>query len=239
MLALMTASTARAQPVDKRTFFTFSGPVEVPGVALPPGKYLFRIADTGGKVVQVLSADGKTPYAMFFSLPAERVTPASEPEVRFIETPPGTPPAIKTWWYPGETTGREFIYPKEQAQRLARGASEPVLTTQRQSTTAEQTNTGDLSRVASSGGETKVSAENRPTASAPGGAAHQGERAPASISPAPSPSSAKAVATSGSPAKGSRSRLPQTGSPMPLVGLTGLGLVIAAASIRFWRVVYR
>ena len=82
----------------------------------------------------VLSADGKTPYGMFFSLPAERFEPASAPEVRFMETAAGVPAAIKAWWYPGERMGYEFMYPKDQALRIALGASQPVLTTQAHTT---------------------------------------------------------------------------------------------------------
>jgi hypothetical protein len=183
VLGWLTVATVSAQPADKRTFFTFNVPVEVPGVALAPGKYLFRISDpeSGGKVVQVLSADGTKPYAVFFAVPAERPTPAPQPEVRFMETPEGVPPAIKTWWFAGETIGREFIYPKEQAQRLAGKATEPVLTTQGQTTTADQTNKADLSRISSSGGESVVNAGSKPTPSAPRGKAQQGEAAPASI----------------------------------------------------------
>jgi hypothetical protein len=181
IMASTMASTVAAQPSDKRTFFTFSGPVEVPGVALPPGKYIFRVADESGRIVQVLNEDGTKPYAMFFTVPIERVTPPSQPEVRFMETPAGSPPAIKTWWYPGETTGWEFIYPKEHAQRLAKRSTEPVLTTRGQTTTAEQTNTKDLSRVASSGSETAVNAESKPAAAEPTGRAQKGETAPSSI----------------------------------------------------------
>jgi hypothetical protein len=181
---LVTMAILSAQPVDKRTFFTFSAPVEVPGVALPPGKYIFRIVDPigAGRVVQVVSADGSKPYAMFFSIPAERPTPAVEPEIRFIETPEGVPPAIKTWWYPGETIGREFIYPKEQARRLVKNAAAPVLTTQQQTTTADQTDTDALARLSSTGQESPVKAGDKPSASAPSGRAQEGEAAPESIS---------------------------------------------------------
>ena len=74
LLACFMTGAASAQTFDKRTVFTFSGPVALPGVTLPAGQYLFRLADPTGdrKVVAVLSADGKTPYSMFFSLPAER-----------------------------------------------------------------------------------------------------------------------------------------------------------------------
>ena len=154
------AAPAAAQPLDKRTLFTFSGPVSLPGVTLPAGQYLFRVAnpDSSASVVQVLDAAGTTPYGLFFTIPAERLEPASSPEVRFMETAAGTPAAIRTWWYPGERRGYEFIFPKEQARRLAMGGADPVLTTQAPTTTAAQTNTTELSRVASGGQETQVTA---------------------------------------------------------------------------------
>ena len=101
------AAPVSAQPLDKRTVFTFSGPITLPGVTLPAGQYLFRLADpnSSSKVVQVLNANGTKPYGLFFTLAAERFEPASTPEVRFMETASGTPAAIKTWWYPGEPTG--------------------------------------------------------------------------------------------------------------------------------------
>jgi hypothetical protein len=44
------------------------------------------------------------------------------------------PAVIKAWWYPGERTGYEFMYPQDQALRLAQGASQPVLTAQAHTT---------------------------------------------------------------------------------------------------------
>jgi len=171
-VCLMAAPPVSAQPLDKRTLFTFSGPVTLPGVTLPAGQYLFRLADpnSSSKVVQVLNADGTKPYGLFFTIPAERLEPAASPEMHFMETASGTPAAIRTWWYPGERRGYEFIFPKEQARRLAMGASRPVLTTDAQTTTTEQTNTAELSRVGSAGQETDVSASAAPTPAAPSGA---------------------------------------------------------------------
>jgi hypothetical protein len=136
LLTCLMGASGSAQTDDKRTVFTFSGPVALPGVTLPAGQYLFRLADPASsrKVVQVLSADGKTPYGMFFSLPAERFEPASTPEVQFMETASGMPAAINAWWYPGERSGYAFMYPKDQARRLAAGAGQPGLTTQARAT---------------------------------------------------------------------------------------------------------
>ena len=94
----LTAATVSAQPLDKRTLFTFSAPVTLPGVTLPAGQYLFRLADpdSSARAVQVLNADGTKPYGLFFTIPAERLEPASSPEVHFMETAAGTPAAIRT-----------------------------------------------------------------------------------------------------------------------------------------------
>ena len=259
-VCLMAAPVA-AQPLDKRTLFRFSGPVTLPGVTLPPGQYLFRLADPNSstKVVQVLNADGTKPYGLFFTIPAERPEPASTPEVRFMETASGTPAAIKTWWYPGERRGYEFIFPKDQARRLAMGASQPVLTTQAQTTTTEQTNTADLSRVGSRGQETEVSASAAPTAATPTGTTQEGQIASSSLSiPTPSiptvgsapvatptaSAQTSATQTDSSPAssmpagaaRAPRTHLPRTASQLPLVAMVGTVTLLSAASLRYWRI---
>src|SRR5512134_445750 len=218
LLACVMETPSTAQTLDKRTLFTCSGPVSMPGVTLPAGKYLFRLAnpDSGRNVVQVLNADGTKPYGMFFAMRAERFEPASTPEVRFMETAAGMPAAIKTWWYPGERSGYEFVYPKEQARRLAQGATQPVLTTQTQTTTTEQTNTADLTRISSAGQETNVSADTTPGASTPSGTSRQGELASSGLSIAdatiPARIAASPVATTSRPAQSARASLPQTAS---------------------------
>ncbi len=247
LVAGMSMATAFAQTPDKRTLFTFSGPVSLPGVTLPAGQYLFRLADpmTSGKVVQVLSADGTTPYGMFFSFPAERLEAAFHPEVRFMETAKDVPAAIKTWWYPGERTGYEFIYPKDQARKLAQGASHPVLTTQAQTTTAEQTNTSDLARVSSTGPDTNVS-DSRPAAATPTGTTQEGTIASSSIAVQSTPasgaaqisgasSSAKLVATTARATRPARTHLPRTAGDVPAIALAGVFSILAAASLYLWR----
>ena len=49
------------------------------------------------------------------------------------------PPAVKTWWYPGDKAGYEFIYPKEQARLLAKGTGQPVLIAEAERVTPEGT----------------------------------------------------------------------------------------------------
>ena len=41
----LSAQGVRADDYNKLTYFTFSAPVQVPGVTLPAGKYTFKLAD--------------------------------------------------------------------------------------------------------------------------------------------------------------------------------------------------
>ena len=226
-LAVLVPATASAQPSDKRTFFTFSGNVDMPGVALPAGKYQFRIAnpDSSRNVIQVRSGDGKKTLGLFLTHTAERVTASDDAEVRFLEAGAGAAPAIKTWWYPGERTGYEFVYPKAQARRLAQRTRQPVLTTRNETaTTSDAANSKQLTRISPTGSESQVS-ENEPAEADPAGSRQAGQRADSGSVPPPSP------APGGSSAR-ARTQLPQTASATPLVALLGLLMFTGAAVMR-------
>lgn len=207
-LAVLVAGIARADTYDKRTLFTFNRPIALPGVTLPAGEYLFRIVntETSRNVIQVLSADGKKPYAMLHSIPEVRRDASEKPEVRFMETAKGHPSAVKTWWYPGERTGYEFIYPKAQAIALAKEVSEPVLTTKVETAKPQE---AELERIAPSGAETPVVAQAEPIV--PTGVVQEGTVAEA------------------------RTELPVTATRIPLFGLIGFIALALAAGLRVFR----
>jgi hypothetical protein len=267
VLAFMLATLASAQTPDQRVIFSFNQPVTLPGKTLPAGKYLFRIHDSlaNRHVVQVFSEDGRQIYATFLTIPAQRVAPSSEPEIRFMETAENTPAAIKTWWYPGNTIGHEFIYPKEQALRLARAASQPVLTTHTATTdksTTEEIRSADLARVSASGSESAVTAEAKPAATTPSGTAQEGQLASSTIklpesavppsptattgsqttsSVAPAQTASTSAASSNqsapatTPAVPKRTKLPKTATSLPLVGAIGSALLAMGLGLWTWR----
>jgi hypothetical protein len=109
---------------DKRTYFTFSQPVALPGVTLPAGTYMFRIADdtTTRKVIQVANKEGTQSFAMLHTVPVYRPDPPKDPEIRFMETAEGAPVAVRAWWKDGERTGYGFIYSKDELAALNRPA---------------------------------------------------------------------------------------------------------------------
>jgi hypothetical protein len=121
-------SLARADEHDKLTIFTFSQPVELPGVTLPAGTYAFRLLDSFGdrNVVQVFNKDLTHLYATVLTIPDYQGQPSEKTVVRFSETPAGGPPALKEWFYPGDEYGQEFVYPKNRAMELAKASNQSV-----------------------------------------------------------------------------------------------------------------
>lgn len=124
------AITAQDWNDKKTTYLTFSGPIQVPGATLPAGTYMFRVADPSGnarKIIQIRDKEGTRIFATLFSVPNQMPQPKDDPFVMFSETPAGQPVAVKSWFYPGERTGYEFVYPKDQVMRIARDTKTSVL----------------------------------------------------------------------------------------------------------------
>lgn len=237
VLAGVLSDTAYAQPADARTYFTFNQPVTLPGVTLPAGTYLFRIPDATGnrQIVQVLSEDGTRLYTTLMAIRAQRPDASERPEVRFMETAAETPAAIKTWWYPGNPVGWEFIYPRQQAMRLAGMGPVPVLTTAAAEvdSAAEDLKTDDLARVEGSGRETAVVAEAAPATAAPTGEAREGTVASADLTLPANPTQVD-LAAAPAPTAPARTALPQTAGSGPIAFVAGLLALAAGLGLATW-----
>jgi hypothetical protein len=77
---------------------------------------VFEIAksDTNRNVVLVYSEDSngkESLIATLLAIPAQASEIPDKPIVQFEERPSGSPEAIHSWFYPGEKTGWEFVYP--------------------------------------------------------------------------------------------------------------------------------
>src|SRR3712207_6054980 len=102
VLAVLTANTAAQETnTSERTFLTFSAPVEMPGVTLQPGTYVFKLADTASRnVVQVWDNEEKNMVGHWLFVQSERNEVSSENVVMFKEAREGTTPAVQYWYFP-------------------------------------------------------------------------------------------------------------------------------------------
>lgn len=124
---IILTSFAQASDYDQQTKVTFSQPVEIPGRVLPAGTYWFILAGTAERnVVQIFSRDWKTLYATEYTVGTDRMEPASETTFTFAERKSSSPEAVLRWFYPGETIGHEFLYPKPESRELARDMHQEV-----------------------------------------------------------------------------------------------------------------
>jgi hypothetical protein len=119
LLGATVAPGARADQWDKKTIVTFSEAVEIPGQILPAGTYVFRLADSPSSrhIVQIWNADENQVLATIMTIPNTRLETPDETIFEFDERPSDSPMAVKVWFYPGNSTGEEFIYSRQSYTR--------------------------------------------------------------------------------------------------------------------------
>jgi hypothetical protein len=133
LLGSLSVKTAKADEYNKKTIFTFSAPIEVPGyrgpMVLPAGTYMFKLLDSAGdrNIVQIFNKEGTHLYSTVLAIPDYRAKRTGTTIVKFEERSANNPEALKAWFYPGDVYGQEFVYPKARAMELAKDSNEPVL----------------------------------------------------------------------------------------------------------------
>ena len=118
-LSFFMTKPVMADEMNKRTEFQFSASVEIPGKVLAPGKYVFELANDQAdrNIVQVFSEDSngkESLVATVETIPDHVSKTPDKPLIHFEERPSRSPEAIHSWFYPGENTGWEFVYPKAE-----------------------------------------------------------------------------------------------------------------------------
>src|SRR5579863_2848707 len=110
---------------DKRTTVTFTGAVEVPGTVLEPGRYVMKLVDSPADrhIVQFSNERENHVFATVLAIPSYRQTPSEKTIFTCYEAPVGEPQAMRTWFYPGDNTGEEFVYPKARLAALLAGVN--------------------------------------------------------------------------------------------------------------------
>jgi len=233
-LVAFLAPGAHADEWNKRTYLTFSGPVQVPGATLPAGTYTFEIAnpDTTRHVIRVSEKDSGKHIGLFMTIPNERLDPPRDNLVMFSERAAGAPQAIQVWFYPGDRFGEEFVYPRNQAIAIAKANKKSVLSTNTANTTDSEESrmaamkSASVERVDESGNPAKD--EPKPsttTASSATTTAPQADTAPRATT-APK---ADTVGTAGS---ARRRALPRTASNLVAFELLSMLSLAGAYGVR-------
>ncbi len=110
LLAAIATPGLRASDVDKKTEVTFSAPVEVPGMTLPAGSYVFKTLPNVNGFVLIYSKDENHLVTIVPAVPIETVETPSTAKIELTERAAKAPEALHAWFYPGDNTGFEFLY---------------------------------------------------------------------------------------------------------------------------------
>jgi len=123
--------SAHADMSDQATQITFSQPVQIPGQVLPAGTYWFLLANISEQqdVVQIYNSDRSKLYATLETATIERQQATGDTVVKLAQQESSKPEALVAWFYPGETTGHEFLYPKDQEKQLSQDSQQTVVAT--------------------------------------------------------------------------------------------------------------
>jgi len=229
LVVLAFSAGAKAGEWNKKTVLTFSEPFEIPGAGaqvLPAGTYVFKLmgAYADRIIVQISNESQDHVYSTILAIPNFRFKATDKTVTTFMERGPGQPHAIKAWFYPGNTWGQEFVYPKARAIELAKLTNESVLAmpAERVPNPLEPIKSGDEPQA--------IALKEAPveTVQPTGEAVAMAEF----VEPPP-------VETAEVRSTESDLSLPKTASPVPLVGLIGFlsiaaGLGLSGISKRFF-----
>jgi len=218
-LLLVAALPIAADQWDKKTTVTFSQPIEIPGMALPAGTYVFKLLNSSSDrhIILVYNEAEDHLYKMILAINNVRLTPTDGSVFKFAEERTvGSPKALRVWFWPGDTWGQEFVYPKAKAKELAAKAQVPVLSTEAKPT--EKPEELIEAPVVPVIPEKQVEIAEVTPPPAP---------EPVAAAPAPEPV-AEAV-----PAPPAAQELPKTGSPMPLIALLGLSSLVVGGLLKW------
>jgi len=249
IVAALSPRAVKADEWDKKTYLTFSDSVQVPGTVLPAGKYVFKLLESPSDryVVQIFNERENHIFATVMTIPNYKLDTPDKTQISFYEAPAGQPEPIRAWFYPGDNTGREFVYNKHEAALIAQAGNQNVRT---EETTTVAENTTPSSEIdttetlaqqsAAVATEPEVEANQPVEASEPAPVA---QAAPDVTEPAPqtteSPRSDETTTedqpADTTPAADTTSSMPSTGSEMPMVLLVGLVSIAGAMSVRLAR----
>lgn len=233
------APSMSASMWDKRTTVTFSGAVEVPGTVLQPGRYIMKLVDSPADrhIVQFSNERENHVFATVLAIPAWRQNPSDQTIFTFYEAPVGEPQAMRTWFYPGDNTGQEFVYPKARLAALLAGSNHGngfSSVAVRQAEPSESPNIEEPAKPAEPVNP-PATLEVSSTASAPPASEQESDNEPVTIAQNNAPAAPSDGNVANTTSDDSNKTLPKTASHFWEIALLGLGSIGAAGGVRMLR----
>jgi hypothetical protein len=119
LISFLLSATATADEWNRATTAIFNNPVRIPGQVLPPGIYVFKLAQTSGdrNVIQIWNAEETALIAQIFGWPDYLRRTPGDSRFIFDEGEKGGPLVLKAWIYRGNTHVQTFNYNRKPEYR--------------------------------------------------------------------------------------------------------------------------
>jgi len=219
LILSMFASAGSAADVmrDRRTVMTFDSPLQVPGMVLPGGTYVFKLYEplSNRNIVQIWNREQTKVLVTAPAIPVSRPENQARSDktvFTFEERPGGAPHALRAWFYPGDDDGRQFVYPPSHVTEVATNSMVSTTSSDQPAIVADSTMASASSTVPE---KAEPIEEASSTYTAPPETMSQPQSTDQTTAPA---------ATQNTTAK----ELPKTASSTPLVALMGMLSLVAA-----------
>jgi hypothetical protein len=122
------AAPAPTRAADLSTTLTFATPIEVPGMTLQPGAYVFEAAagQSGRQTIRIYSHDKSKLIATVDAVSMKREGPSDVVQYRptILDS---APTALKGWLAAGSSAGYQLVYSANEAAAIANRTTERVV----------------------------------------------------------------------------------------------------------------
>jgi hypothetical protein len=146
---------------NKKSTLATEQQVEFPGTVLEPGVYIVRLRHTIERrsQVEILNREETQLLATVVAVPDHHVRPDDNSDFTYHEVKRSGPRPVRSWYFPGDLVGLEFVYPGARAKEIAKNTEAHVMA-------FNSNNDGTIVAMTPNGKEIVIEGESTPTLTA-------------------------------------------------------------------------
>ena len=208
----MSATASRAENSTKKAVLTISTLTQLPGTAVAAGSYVFKQSgeQAGWNIVQVYNQDESSLVTTLLAYPNPTLSSNGQPVLIYPQSTDGRTQVMEAFFFDNDPVAQQLAYPKKSADEIGAANHVRVPTTGTSDAYPSSLPSASSSWSAPLNQDaTQTSAQNSAQTSS-------------------EPSTGKTSAAQTEP-------LPQTASPLPLIGLIGLLAIVGIVVLRISR----
>ena len=201
----LTANTSHAEDSAKKATLTLNALTQLPGTTVAAGSYVFKQSgeQAGWNIVQVYNQDESSLVTTLLAYPNPNLSSSGQSILIYPQSTDGRTQVMEAFFFDNDPVAQQLAYPKKTADEIGAANHVRVPTT----------------------GTSDAYPSSLPSASSSWSAPlnQDAMQTPAQTSSEPPPASSSAA---------KNEPLPQTGSPLPLIGLIGLLALVGIVLLR-------